>query len=412
MKRSPYTPTAHINLDHICGNHRQLCETLAANGQRPGPTVPVPDRGGTPAPFTWPAIMPVVKSDAYGHGGIRVAHALLEREGVHAFASGRVQEAVDLRQGLDELAVQKGQAQRENFPLILSLVGPMGPEDVALCLEFNIVPVIHTREQLPLLESLEATLPVAVKCNSGMARLGFGPDEMDLVIERLRSLPNVVPVLALSHLANADSDEGAANIRTQAGVFAEMLSALREVWPNIAASLCNSAGMLQVRIATEIIGQHTCRSGLSLYGGNPLHDTGLAALGKGLKPAMAVSAPIMAVRTLMPGEGTGYGHAFVACEKMRIGIVSVGYADHLPRGLSNRGFFCAGGVRVRVLGRVSMEMTAVDLSDVPDIGVGDKVWLIGGPYEAAMTPEEQAATLGTISYEVLCLLGANTRVYD
>ena len=408
MKRSPYVTTTYVNLDAICDNYRHLRDILAANGQQAGPAITLPDRNGGERLFTWPVMLPVIKSDAYGHGHVKVAQALMNREGADIFALGHVQEAADLRQGIAEATERSGRTP----PLLISLLGLTGPEDVELCEEFGIIPMIHTPEQLPLLESLKSPLPVAIKCNTGMARLGFGPKDMARLVERLSALPKVLPVLAVSHLASADTDNGAASIRAQAELFAGMLASLRRAWPNIAVSLCNSAGLLQVRIATEIIGQHTCRAGLSLYGGNPMHGTGLVGLGKGLKPAMSVCATVIAERDLQPGEGTGYGHAFVAREPMRIGIIAAGYSNYVPRSLSNRGCFCAGGARVRVLGRVSMEMTAIDLSDVPEIGVGDRVWLLGGPYETAVTAEELADTWGTISYEVFCLMGGNARVYE
>lgn len=412
MKHSPYVPLVHVNLGNICDNYRHLCGILDANGQKCGTVTSLPDRDGGEVPFTWPAMLSVIKSDAYGHGHIEVARALMEREGASIFASGRVQEAAELRQGIEE--PNGGHPARRGHPprQIISLLGPVGREDIELCEDFGIIPVIHTFEQLPLLDLLRKNLPVAIKCNSGMARLGFGPDDLRPLIERLRKLPKVVPVLAVSQLASADSDDGAVCIRIQATLFFEMLSALREHWPDIAVSLCNSAGVLQARIATEIIGPHICRAGLSLYGGNPLHGTALAHLGEGLKWAMNVSVPVITVRRLAPGEGLGYGHTFVARKEMRIGIVAAGYADCLSRGMSNHGMFCASGVRVPVLGRISMEMTAIDLSEVSGLGVGDRVWLMGGPYESALSPEDLASAWGTISYEVLCLLGSNIRVYD
>lgn len=408
MKCSPHITTAYIDLDAVRDNYRHLRAILAANGREDGPTVTLTDYNGGERRFTWPAMLPVIKADAYGHGKIRVAQTLMEQEGVEIFALGQVQEAAELRQGIAEATKRSGRTP----PLLISLLGPIGPEDVELCEQYDIIPILHTPEQFPLLKALKKPLPVAVKCDSGMARLGFSPKDMDQTVERLRALPGVFPVLAVSHLANADTANGPASIRAQAEVFAGMLASLRRVWPDVAASLCNSAGLLQVRIASEVIGPHTCRAGLSLYGGNPMHGTNLAELGKGLKPAMSVCATVISVRTLQTGEGTGYGHAFVAREPMRIGIIAAGYSNYVPRSLSNRGCFCAGGTRVRVLGRVSMEMTAIDLSDAPDIGVGDKVWLLGGPYETAVTPEELADTWGTISYEVFCLLGSNPRVYE
>lgn len=408
VKCFPYIPRAYINLDRICHNYRLMVDTLAAHGHNESSrAVSIPDRNGNPMEVTWPPMLAVVKADAYGHGHIRVARALLEGEGARFFASGSVFEASELRRGLD-----KTMQGPSSTPLILSLLGLVGPEDLELCLANGIIPVIHTFEQLPLLAALKRPMAVAIKCNTGMARLGFGKDDMPQLIERLRALPNAVPVLVLSHLACADSAEGADCIRTQATIFAGMLAALRSVWPDLAASLCNSAGILQATIATGIIGEHICRAGVTLYGGNPLYDTSLASLGDGLQPSMEVSAPIIALRTLVPGEGLGYGHTFVAWKNMRIGIVAIGYSHYLTRSLSNRGSMCVGGVRASILGRISMEMTAIDLSEAPeDITVGDLAWVLGGPDEAAVTVEELATVWGTITYEVFCQLGSNPRCY-
>lgn len=412
MSPSPHLATAHISLERICGNYRRLSAVLAAAGQPDGQSVAIPLRDGKGMQFTWPSLMPVVKSDAYGHGHIEVARALVDQEGVTLFASGHVREAAALRRGLAAGQARSGKMPALTLPLIVSLLGPTSLEDLRLCADFGIIPAIHSPYQISWLQALDKPLPVAVKCNSGMGRLGFNPAETEEAVKRLKGLPQAVPVLALSHLAKADAEEAPAAIRVQAETFAGMLEPLRRNWPDMAVSLCNSAGLLQSQTVTQCLGRHICRPGIALYGGNPLHGTALAPLGKDFMPAMAVSAPIIAERTLMPGEGVGYGHSFVAENAMRIGIIAAGYADHLSRGLSNKGVFCAGGIRTRVLGRVSMQMTAVDLSRAPTTGTGDAVWLLGGPGADAVRVEELADNWGTISYEVLCLLGANSRKYQ
>jgi len=371
------------------------------------------------------SLMPVLKADAYGHGHIPVALALRE-EGAVRFASGSVQEAVLLRQGLDAHGVPRQQAG------IFSLLGLVELGDAYLCAAHDIVPLLHDREQLCLLESLATAdgsllssvpLPVAVKCNTGMSRLGFNEDAIPALRESLRQLP-VWPILAASHLHSADTQDGRVKTQGQARVFARFLAALREDWPALAASLGNSAGVLLADAITPIIGEHVCRPGLALYGCNPFYGTSLAPLGQGLAPAMSVSAPIIATRTLAAGDGIGYGHTYSAPRDIPVGIVGAGYADSYTRSFSGRGVFCVAGVRVPVIGRVSMQMTAVDLSAVYE---DDKIsfpasgsipaplrtaWLLGGPYAQAIGPEELAALWGTIPYEVLCLLGHNAKVYD
>ena len=414
MHHAPCLARVRIDLAAIRANYRLLARQTPQHSEQPCPSESGPS---LLLPARWPALMPVVKADAYGHGHIQVASALRE-EGATWFASGAVQEAALLREGLDRDAAGKSKETG-----IVSLLGLVGPEDVGLCLARGIVPLLHCPEQLHLLEgakdllAAKGALPVAIKCNTGMSRLGFNEDELSLLRERLRQLP-VRPVLALSHLHSADSADGRAQVRTQAGVFARVLAALRQDWPHLAASLGNSAGTLLAEEITALIGPHLCRPGLILYGCNPFYGTALEYLGRAFTPAMSVYAPLLATRRLAAGEGIGYGHIFTAKQAMPVGIVGAGYADCYPRFFSNRGLFCIEGVRVPVIGRVAMQMTAVDLSALgPEGGKGRgqsgprTAWMLGGPYPEALRPEEVAALWGSIPYEVLCLLGRNEREY-
>ena len=417
MTYSPNLPKALIDLACIRANYRLLAQKAGAHAPV---VVAAPPAGFFALPPVWQPLMPVLKADAYGHGHVQAALALRE-EGAAWFASGSVAEAVLLRQGLEAQGASQEQAG------ILSLLGLVEPGDSHLCAVHGIVPLLYDKEQLHLLEGLgsaggplgDTPLPVAVKCNSGMARLGFNEDALPALRERLKQLP-VWPVLAVSHLHSADADDGRAKTREQAGVFARFLAALREDWPDLAASLGNSAGALLADVISGIIGEHVCRPGLALYGCNPFYGTRLAPLGQGLAPAMSVCAPIIATRTLAVGEGIGYGHTYSAPRDMPVGIVGAGYADSYSRSFSGRGALCVAGVRAPVIGRVSMQMTAVDLSAVcGNLGPIPEplpeqlrtAWLLGGPHAQGIGPEELAALLGTIPYEVLCLLGHNTRVY-
>ena len=414
MSYLPYLPRTCVDLARIRANYRALAQGVEG-GRLPGPLVAPGEawleKWALP-PF-WQPLMPVLKADAYGHGRIPVALALRE-EGVAWFASGSVQEAVLLRQGLEAQAVPRQQAG------IVSLLGLIGPEDAALCAAYGIVPLLYDREQLGLLASaggalLDKTLPpVALKCNTGMSRLGFNEDDIQPLRERLRQL-SVWPVLAVSHLHSADAEDGRAQIHAQARIFARFLAALREYWPGLAASLGNSAGTLLADAMTPFIGAHICRPGLALYGGNPFYGTSLAPLGQGLAPAMSVYAPIISTRVLAEGDGIGYRHAYIAPHSMPVGIVGSGYCDSYTRLLSGKGVFCVDGIRAPVIGRVAMQMTAVDLSAVYENGRTPlpprTAWLLGGPYAEGVGPEELAALWKTIPYEVFCLFGHNAKVY-
>ena len=418
MSPSPHLPLAHIDLARIRKNYRFLKRISAAASPDPDQATPpalLPgygERGETP--FVWPSQLAVIKADAYGHGHIPVAEALLE-EGATLFASGSVREAVQLRQGIaaSSSAVRHLPEERRH-PAIISLLGLVHREDVFLCAEYGIIPLVHSLEQLSMLEGTERPLAVAVKCNTGMSRLGFNEEELPTAVEGLKKLPWVRPVIALSHLHSADARNGRDTIFAQSAVFARMLSVLRVSWPGAAASLGNSIGTLLARDIADVIGPHICRPGLALYGGNPLTGTSLAPLGSGLLPAMAVSTPLLATRILPKDAGIGYGHTHTAPEDSYVGIVAAGYADFFPRSMSGKGVMCVDGVRAPVLGRVSMQMTAVNLSGLPG-GNGrprpDVAWIMGGPYPDVVSIEELAHLWGTISYEVLCLLGNNERVY-
>jgi alanine racemase len=407
MHYSRHLVQAYIFLENVAGNFRLLA---AAARRGAGGTVPLrmPDGNGGDSAFTWPDLVPVVKADAYGHGHTAVARRLVAA-GARAFASGCAGEAAALRAGLEE-----GDRCAPRPP-ILALLGILSREDMELCAARGIIPLLGDFTQLKMLENFRfgsGPAAIAVKCDSGMSRLGFNEEDMPALLAALRALPRLRPVLALSHLHSADTEEGRGAARAQARVFARMLKGLRAEHPDIAASLANSAGTLFAGELTEIIGPHVCRPGLALYGGNPFHGTSLEHLGRGLTPVMAVGAPLLAERILPEGAGLGYGHAFRAARAVRIGIIAAGYADGFSRGLSGRGEVCIDGERAPVIGRVSMQMSAVDLSALPrGSGKPERAWIMGGPWARSVKAEELASAWGSIAYEVMCMLGRNERVY-
>ena len=399
MQYPSHVPKVHIRLDNLRHNYRVLNRVavdFAMKRAMAGGQAESADNG------LWPDILPVVKADAYGHGHIRVAKAL-SAEGVQAFASGSVQEGVELRRGLREINAFQ--------PHILALLGLVYPSDISLASEYGICPVVHSFWQLELLSKAGIPLNIAVKFNSGMARLGFEEPEVSRVTALLKRMPWVRPMLAVSHLASADTEEGVLEVRRQGQKFARMFGALRKEFPLLTPSLANSAGMLLGEELSELLGKHTMRPGLTLYGSNPLAQTSLSHLGQELLPVMSVSTPVLALRELAPGEAIGYGHTFRAIQSTQVAIIAAGYADAFSRGLSNKGEICIRNKRARILGRVSMQMTAVDVTGIEGVSPGDDAWLLGGPFTHAVSADELAQTWGTIPYEVFCLLGVNTHMY-
>jgi alanine racemase len=342
-------------------------------------------------------LIPVVKSDAYGHGLIP-ASKVLAAAGARSFAVGAVTEALALR------------AACSGGEMILALLGVLDAEEAALAAAADIVPLVHDARGMELLAARgmpERPARIAVKWNTGMARLGFEPEEAGEVLERLRALPGLRPVLCLSHMAAADMPEEDAFSARQIRVFGEISALMKSAFPDLRASLANSAALLGHPAAAFDL----ARPGIALYGCNPFCGTSLEHLGADLECAMDVGAPLLQIRDLKPGESAGYGRAFTAKRAMRAGIIGTGYADGYARSFSGRGVLTLRGRRVPVLGRVCMGMLLIDASDAPDARPGDTAWILGGPDGNAVRIHELARLWGSIGYEVFCLLGRNEKRY-
>lgn len=340
---------------------------------------------------------PVIKSDAYGHG-LPEAAAVLFTAGARTMAAGTVGEAAVLKDTVPEAEV-------------ISLLGPLDAPDYACVCERDIVAFVGSTEQLLLLEeaarSAGTTVRVALKFDTGMARLGFAVDEAAGVADTLDGLEHVRATLACSHLATADDPGQAEYAQEQGGRFARILETLHARGLDVRASLANSGAIF----GHPALHHDLQRPGIALYGSNPFHGTPWEAKGHGLQPAMQVSGRLVQIRTIPAGQSVSYGRTFTAPAEMRVGIVAVGYADNYSRGLSAKARMLIHGRRVPVLGRVCMQLTAVDLSHVPEAAAGDEIFMLGGGGPAAISAEELAGWWGTITYEVFCLLGQNPREY-
>ncbi|UTH72299.1 alanine racemase [Chromobacterium sp. IIBBL 290-4] len=313
----------------------------------------------------------VVKADAYGHGVLDTAKALADL--ADGFALLNIEDAVRLREA--------GITQ----PIAL-LEGPFDAAEAEAMAAYRIAGAIHSQQQIAWLAKGSAKQPVEtwLKLNSGMNRLGFRPEEAPEALARLQSLPQAKTTTIMTHFATADDDYGVAE---QWSRFAPVAAA-----SGLAVSAANSAALFRHPQTHGDVG----RPGIVLYGASPFEDSVGADIG--LKPAMALSADIIAVQRLQPGDAVGYGRRFVADQPMRIGIVACGYADGYPRIAGNGAPVAVDGQASGLVGRVSMDMLAVDLSHLPQAGVGSRVELWGpnAPIERV------AAASGTISYELMC----------
>ncbi len=322
----------------------------------------------------------VVKANAYGHGLERAARALGAADG---FAVVDFQEAARLRVA----GVTKP---------ILMLEGIFKPGDVALLHKYALTPVIHNPEQVEMfrLAAHPGELDVYVKVNSGMNRLGFTTESLRPAYNAIRMHPHVKGVTLMTHFADAD---GAVGVREQLAWFRELTKDYA-----VPQSLANSAALIRF---PETHGAWV-RPGIMLYGCSPFADRTAEQLD--LRPAMTLASELIATQHLQGGERVGYGFSYEAQGEITIGIVACGYADGYPRHAPTGTPVLVNGRRTRTVGRVSMDMIAVDISDIPEAYIGSPVTLWG----EGLSADEVAAACGTVSYELLCALAPRVPVAD
>jgi alanine racemase len=334
-------------------------------------------------------IMAVIKANSYGHGLISVARIL---DDVDALAVARVAEGVRLRAA--------GIGQR-----IVVLQGCSDLLEAREAIASQLEIVVHDAVHFEILSALAGKdiVTVWLKLDTGMGRLGFEPVEAFSCLKRLRDIPAVRPDIRLmTHLACADDPDNPTTL--------EQLRQFDEVLQGFSGdiSIANSAGILmwpQTLEPSKLLhysGQNWVRPGLALFGASPV--IGKSAREMGLLPAMSFESRLIAVKTIRRGSAVGYGSEWRAERDTVIGVVAVGYGDGYPRHLQSGTPVLVNGRRVALIGRVSMDMINVDLTDLPVARVGDRVVLWGGH----LPIEEIAVRAGTIPYELMC--GLSERV--
>ncbi|MGP4845626.1 alanine racemase [Marinobacter sp. 1Y8] len=330
-------------------------------------------------------VMAVVKADGYGHGIEAVAGALAGH--TERFAVACIEEAQRLRKA--------GISQ----PVVL-LQGFHQAGDIASCCELQLEPVIHSGQQLNALSSTPPDQPLRIwlKINTGMNRLGFSPSAADQVIALARSISNVTLAGLVTHYACADDRNDDFSQQQN-----DVLAAISRRYPELEISAANSAAHFR----DELDAFDWTRPGIMLYGATPM--TSQSARELGLKPAMSLESVITATRMLAPGESVGYGASWRAESETLMGIVCIGYGDGYPRHAPSGTPVWINGQRTATIGRVSMDMLAVDLTPVADAKVGDPVELWG----QHIPVDEVAAHAGTIGYELLTGVTARVpRIYN
>ncbi|UCG78288.1 MAG: alanine racemase [Nitrospirota bacterium] len=356
---------ADINLDSLVSNYYKVREMVGDS-----------------------KIIPVIKADAYGHGDIQVARRL-EKEDVFAFGVAYVDEAIALR----EAGIRS------------EIIVFFDNERLDDLFKYRLTPVIFEKDTIKgLIEASRRNgrpIDVHIKVDTGMGRLGFLPEDFPEIAIEADDNREINVVGLMSHFSDADLDDRG-YARLQLERFGAIADDLTKRGMKFDSHICNSAGIISFPESHL----SAVRPGLMLYGYAPVDGS------DGLKPVMKVRSSLVSLRSVPEGTPVSYGRTFVTKKKSTIGVVPVGYADGYSRSFSNRASVIIGGKKAPVVGRVCMDLTMVDVSDIEGVGIGDEVVLLSDVPEDRLSAGELSGLASTIPYEIMTSLGSRAeRMY-
>jgi len=265
---------------------------------------------------------------------------------------------------------------------------------------YGLTPVISSVEQLywirDFLKNLNASWRVHIKIDTGMHRFGIPFEEVERVIEFVKTFPSIEVEGLMTHLAESERPNSRLT-RSQLSLFKSVLEKFLKAGIKVPLfHFANTGGIIFLKDKGNLV-----RPGIGLFGGYPSEKARELVE---LKPAMSLKSRVVEIKRLRPGDVVGYGATYKAGSFVKIALVPVGYGDGYPRSLSNKGFAWIKGKRVKLVGRVSMKAITFDVTEVEGVTPGDEIILLGGD-KAQVPPDELAAKAGTISYELFCNLG-------
>jgi alanine racemase len=361
-----------IDLQALRHNFRQLREICSSGAQ----------------------IMAVIKADAYGHGLLPAARAL-QAEGADYFGVAYLAEGLSLR--------------RAGIGTPVLLLMGIVPEEAAAAVAANLEVALFRRD---LAASLAAQArqqhtkaKVHVKIDTGMGRLGILPAEVSQFLEYLAGLPELEVVGLISHFAESDVSDQSYTLK-QLQDFEDLLRQMRDRgWSVPASHMANSAAIMYVNRSHL----NMVRAGISLYGSPP--SPGIQTRVR-LRPVMSLRTQVLQLKDLPAGAGISYSRTYIAPKPIRLAVLPVGYCNGYSRLFSNRGWVLINGRRAPIRGRVCMNLTMVEVTDLSDVKHGDIVTLLGQDGAGSLSADDLAAWAETISYEIYCILGnSNYRRY-
>ncbi|MBD1372304.1 alanine racemase [Hazenella sp. IB182357] len=340
-------------------------------------------------------MMAVVKADGYGHGAIHVAKAALEA-GATYIGVAFVDEGIELREAGIEAPI-----------LVL---GHTSPHAIPLALQNELTLTAYTKETLLRVagygEKKDRKIPIHVKVDTGMGRIGVDPAEIDSFLQYADALKYVEIEGLYTHYATADEADKS-YMHKQWDLFADIMLRVEQMGLSIPyIHIANSAGTIEWPHHVY----NMVRLGVSMYGYYPSTEVSTADVS--LQPALTFKSSVSHLKQLPAGHGVSYGITYLATGKEWIATVPVGYADGYPRSLSNISFVLVGGIRCPVIGTICMDQLMVDVTEAMPVYTGDEVVLYGQQGDQTITVEEVAQLLGTINYEIPCMLNHRIpRVY-
>jgi alanine racemase len=331
-------------------------------------------------------VIAVVKADAYGHGSVEISRKLLTA-GVSCLAVAFTGEARTLREAGIKCRI-----------LVL-----FDTSDIDDYFRYDLVPVIHDLKTAAAFskEALRrgSRMAVHAKVDTGMGRIGFRPESAGSDMEKIAGMGGIEVEGLMSHFSEADlTDKTYADL--QIGMFRKVRAEVSErLGRPVMAHIANSAAVISLEEAFF----DAVRPGLILYGYSPFNDD------RGLRPLMKVRTRILVVRNLPPGTPVSYGRTFITKRQSRIAVVPVGYADGYNRLFSNNSEMLVRGSRVPVAGRVCMDLTMIDVTEVEGVSEGDEVVILGSQGDDAITAVELSSRINTIPYDILTSFGSRAR---
>lgn len=343
-------------------------------------------------------IMAVIKADGYGHGAVKIAHKLKDLDYLAGFAVATAEEAIELRNsGIDNLILILGYTFKEDYETLIDLNVRMAVFTDTMLAEIN-----------EAAKAIGKSAYVHVKLDTGMSRIGIQADDEGVdFVKRVSKCENVILEGMFTHMARADeTDKSKAN--AQIDLYNNFVKKLEENGINIPIKhVSNSASILELKHAN----MNMVRAGITLYGLWPSDEVSKDIIP--LYPMMKLVSHVSFVKTLKEGREISYGGTYKTKKETVIATIPCGYADGIPRGLSNKGYVLIHGQKAKITGRVCMDQFMVDVTDIDNVSVRDEVVIIGKQGNEVITAEEVGDISGRFNYELVCDISKRVpRVYE